>query len=54
MHVADLCSDMKVLQTAQAAAQELLDADPELELPEHQNLKQAVERLFELNTDTIN
>ena len=54
MHVADLCSDMNVLQTAQTAAQELLAADPELEKPEHQALKAAVDRLFEMNTDTIN
>lgn len=54
MHVADLCSDMNVLQTAQTAAQELLASDPELEKPEHQALKAAVDRLFEMNTDTIN
>lgn len=54
MHVADLCSDMNVLQTAQTAAQELLATDPELEKPEHQALKAAVDRLFEMNTDTIN
>jgi len=54
MHVADLCSDMSVLQTAQAAAQELLSGDPELNLPEHKQLKSAVEKLFELNADTLN
>ena len=54
MHVADLCSDMNVLQMAQTAAQELLASDPELEKPEHQALKAAVDRLFEMNTDTIN
>ena len=54
MHVADLCSDMNVLQTAQAAAQELLAADPELNSPEHQALRLAVDRMFEMNADTIN
>lgn len=54
MHVADLCLDMSVLQTAQDAAKELLDIDPELCKPEHAALKEAVERLFELNADTIN
>ena len=49
MHVADLCSDMNVLQTAQAAAQELLAADPELNSPEHQALRLAVDRMFEMN-----
>ncbi len=54
MHVADLCTDMNVLQTAQSAAQELLASDPELVKPEHEYLKNAVERLFELNADTMN
>ena len=52
MHVADLCSDMSVLQTAQTAAQELLSDDPELTKPEHGQLKSAVEKLF--NADTLN
>ena len=54
MHVADLCSDMNVLQTAQTAAQELLAQDPELELQEHAALKAAVERLFDLSSDALN
>ena len=54
MHVADLCSDMNVLQTAQQAAQELLSSDPELAAPEHASLRTAVERLFTLNADTLN
>lgn len=54
MHVADLCSDMNVLQTAQAAATELLADDPELCKPEHEKLKLAVERLFASNSDTMN
>ena len=54
MHIADICSDMNVLQTAQSAAHELLQADPELTAPEHSELKTAVERLFTLNADTLN
>lgn len=54
MHVADLCTDMNVLQTAQAAAQELLAEDADLCKPEHEALRLAVERLFELNSDTLN
>ena len=54
MHVADLGSDMNVLQTAQQAAHELLTSDPELSAPEHAQLKTAVERLFTVNSDTLN
>ena len=54
MHVADLCADMSVLQTAQTAAQELLAEDETLCKPEHAQLKLAVERLFELSADTLN
>ena len=54
MHVADLCSDMNILQMAQAAAQELLANDPDLALPEHEQLRLAVDRLFTANADTLN
>lgn len=54
MHVADLCTDMNVLQTAQIAANELLAEDADLCKPEHEALRKAVERLFELNSDTLN
>lgn len=54
MNIADLCSDMNVLSTAQNAAQELLQKDPELKMPEHAALKIAVEKLFLLSTDTLN
>lgn len=54
MHVADLCSDMNVLQAAQEAAQELLAADPELSAPDHKALSAAVERMFHQNSDTMN
>ena len=43
MHVADLGSDMNVLQEAQDAARETLASDPELLRPEHTQLKGAVQ-----------
>ena len=54
MHIADLCSDMNILQTAQDAAKELLASDPQLSRPEHRKLHDRVEQLFEANTDTFN
>jgi ATP-dependent DNA helicase RecG len=54
MHIADLCSDMNVLQTAQDAARELLKSDPELCAPGHEKLREQVERLFEANAGTLN
>lgn len=54
MHIADLCSDMNVLQTAQDAAKELLAADPELSRPEHAKLRERVAKLFADNADTFN
>ena len=54
MHIADICSDMNVLQMAQSAAHDILAQDPELTAPEHRELKTAVERLFTLNADTLN
>lgn len=54
MHVADLGADVRVLQTAQAAAQALLARDPELCQLEHAPLRAQVERMFEANAGTIN
>ena len=54
MHIADLCGDMSILQTAQTAAKELLEADPALAAPENAALLARVERLFEANRGTIN
>ena len=54
MHIADLCGDMNILQTAQTAAKELLEADPALTAPENAALLARVERLFEANRGTIN
>ena len=54
MHIADICADMNVLQTAQTAANELTASDPDLCKPENARLKLAVKRLFEINADTLN
>ena len=54
MHIADLGGDVKILQTAQRAAQELLVRDPELERPEHGALKARIAQLFEANEGMLN
>ena len=54
MHIADLCADMNVLQTAQAAAKAVLEDDPRLEKPENACLAAHVDRLFADYEDTIN
>ena len=54
MHIADLCGDMKVLETAQSAAKALLARDPALSAPEHRPLAERVRRLLEKNIGTIN
>ena len=54
MHIADLCTDVRILKTAQDAANELLERDPELRDRENQPLKQHIERLFAQNAGTLN
>ena len=54
MHIADLGGDMRVLQTAQTAAHELLAADPLLKDPENTALKERIARLFEISSDSLN
>ena len=54
MHIADLGGDMRVLQTAQTAAHELLASDPLLERTEHAALRQRIKELFEANSDSLN
>ncbi len=54
MHIADLGGDMRVLQTAQIAAHELLAADPLLARPEHAPLRQRIKELFEANSESLN
>ncbi len=54
MHIADLCGDVKILETAQRAAKELLQADPSISAPENKPLARRVEQLFAANSGTIN
>ena len=54
LRVADLAGDMRVLKEAQAAAEELLAADPALERPENRRVLNRVKRLFAENPDIFN
>lgn len=54
MHIADLGGDVKILDTAQRAAKELLSADPELAAPANQPLARRIDRLFAANSGIIN
>ena len=53
MHIADLCGDVRILDTAQNAAKELLARDPTLSQPEHLALKARVAQLFENSLGTM-
>ena len=54
MHIADLCTDIRVLHDAQEAAQELLKSDPDLLKPENERLRRRIDELFALNDGTLN
>jgi len=54
MHIADLCTDIRVLHDAQDAAQELLKSDPNLTNPENEKLRSRIDELFDLNDGTLN
>lgn len=54
MHMADLGADVQLLQRAQDEAAKLLSLDAGLNMPEHRELKSAVERLITENTDSFN
>lgn len=54
MHIADLCGDVKILDTAQTAAKELLLSDPSLSAPAHARINARVQQLFAANQGTIN
>ena len=54
MHVADLCTDMNILEEARDAAQSLLARDPDLSEPGNRRLKAQCERLFEINAGRLN
>ncbi len=54
MHIADLGGDMRVLQSAQTAAHQLLADDPILSKPENAALRERIKQLFEANSDILN
>ena len=54
MHIADLCTDIRLLHDAQEAAQELLKADPELTMPENERLSRRIDELFAVNDCSFN
>jgi ATP-dependent DNA helicase RecG len=54
MRIANLAADMDVLRSAQTAALELLKQDPELSAPENRLLKDRINELFELRSNTLN
>jgi ATP-dependent DNA helicase RecG len=54
LRVANLIRDIKILESARKEAFQLLDRDPELKLPEHQNLKQALKSYLGDKLDLMN
>ncbi len=52
LRIADMLMDFSVLEQAGEAAEELLQADPALSLPEHQLLSQEIDLLFQRNQST--
>ncbi len=54
MHIADLSADMRILKLAQQEAHDTLSHDPELILPENHLLRDRIEKIFELNENTLN
>ncbi len=54
LHLADLSADMRLLSTAQRAAQDLLARDPDLKAAEHQVMWRRIRALFRENPDIFN
>lgn len=54
MHIASLCTDMRILRDAQDAANVLLKEDPELKQPENGRLKARIDELFTESKGTLN
>ena len=54
MRIANLATDMLVLSQAQKAADEVLNADPELKSPENRKLAEQISKLFKINADNLN
>ena len=54
MKIANLASDMFILNQAQNAAYENLQADPDLSMPENRKLLEQIVKLFDINADKLN
>ena len=54
LRVADLAGDMRILKQAQQAAEELLQADPDLTRPEHRAVQERIRTLFADQADIFN
>ncbi len=54
MNIASFATDLDMLKTAQQAAKELLEDDPELSRPENAVLRQSVTRMLMKNRGTLN
>ena len=54
LRIADLNCDMRLLDEAQTAAQELLAQDIDLSDPAHRQLKVRIEELFEIHAEGLN
>ena len=54
MHIADLCTDVRILKDAQDAARELIDDDPDIKKAENAPLKARIDELFDISENTLN
>ena len=54
LKAADLSCDMRLLEEAQSAANDLLDGDPSLSAPAHALLRRRIDRLFAVNEGGLN
>ena len=54
LKAADLSCDMRLLEEAQSAANDLLDGDPALSAPAHALLRRRIDRLFAVNEGGLN
>ena len=54
LKAADLSCDMRLLEEAQSAANDLLDGDPSLSDPAHALLRRRIDRLFAVNEGGLN
>ena len=54
LRIANLASDMVILNRAQNAADDVLRTDPDLRSPENRKMAEQITRLFEINADKLN